>query len=804
MPQSGMSAATGQLDSLLRAGSMAGLSDAELLDRVIATDREVASVAFEALIRRHGAMVLATCRGVLRNEHDAEDMFQIAFLTLARRAGSLRCASSLGAWLHRVALRASERARAQAAQRRIHETARAELLAMSRHQPSCDAERDELHQFVHHEVDRLPERYRIVLVLCDLQSATYEQAAAKLRVPVGTVRSRLSRAREQLRKGIERRGFALPASLLPVTLAGRDASASVPPRLIAGTLRSVNLSFAGAGALTASTQAVALLRWLVSSFGMASLGKALLALGLVALGVGFVAGNSVVHRAKSAVQSGAERPVRQNQPAATSSEERRNQGTVSNPPEKKPAQAIPRASLVSLLDEARRSAADLKDARSKARMLLAVAMGYAKLKDAATASAVFQQAIQAAMAIDDQQKAYTIEEIAAAQIDGQGREAALATMRRALELTERIPYLREHNSTRMYIVRTLARAGALDEALRIVRDLPPTGMYRSRALAYTLGGLKQSDAKAARLFMPTFLTMAEEIGDRTRWAECMGFIADVLTDADDVGDLIRIADKLEASVAEFGLADTRGQNCLHSEVLVLTALAKAQAKAGSRAAAVATFNKAEALGGMPPSEGESLRSGRLSRLAGARAGAGDVEGAIRTAGLIVYEYHKAIALMQIAENQANAGHREDARTLFSRAIQTAREIKIRDPLRDRPGSSIFDVSECLRTIAYVQARAGFIDDALLTADSISEPNRRNSALAGIAPCMVQQGQIKPALELAQRITDEKAKNAALEGVARAQSASGDLSGALEWVRSRTTPEARANALLGVVLAIGKR
>ncbi len=349
-----------------------------------------------------------------------------------------------------------------------------------------------------------------------------------------------------------------------------------------------------------------------------------------------------------------------------------------------------------------------------------------------------------------------------------------------------------------------SREPALDEALRIVRDLPARGMYRSRALAYTLGGLKESDAKAARLFMPSFLAMAEEIDDGTRWAECMPFLAEALTDADDVGDLLRIADKLDTSVAEFGLADVRRWNCLHSEVLVLMALAKAQAKAGNREAAVATFNKAESLAAMPAGEGESFRSGRLSRLARDRVGTGDVEGAIRTTGLIVYEYYKAIALMQIAENQANAGHRVEARTLFSRAIQTAREIKIRDPSRDRPGSFILDASECLRTIAYVQAKAGFSDDALLTADSINEPNRRNSALALIAPCMAQQGQIKPALELAQKIIDEKAKNAALEGIALAQSVSGDLSGALEWVRSRKTPEARANALLGVVLAIGKR
>ncbi len=306
--QIGMGAAIGQFESLLRAGSMAGFSDAELLERVIANDREIAAFAFEALLRRHGTMLMATCRGVLRNEHDAEDAFQTTFLTLARTGSLAPVREFLGCLAPSCGAAASERARAQSARRRVREIMRAELPAMWRYQPPCDAERDELHRLVHHEVDQLPDRYRLVLVLCDLQSETYEQAASKLRLPVGTVRSRLSRAREQLRSRIVRRGFALPGGAIATMLAGREASASVPPRLIASTLGSVKLTLAGASTLTASAHAIASSRWLGSSFGMASLGKSILALGLVALGVVFVAGNSVVHPAQSSVQSGADAP----------------------------------------------------------------------------------------------------------------------------------------------------------------------------------------------------------------------------------------------------------------------------------------------------------------------------------------------------------------------------------------------------------------------------------------------------------------------------------------------------------------
>src|SRR5258708_7986175 len=141
MSKSAGGAATRQLGLLCRAGSTSGPSDAELLSRVVSPDREGAALAFEALVRRHGAMVLATCRGVLRHEHDAEDAFQATFLVLARRAGSLRTGDRLGPWLHRVALRASERARVAATRRRRHEAEHAELAAMKQSRLEWEAER---------------------------------------------------------------------------------------------------------------------------------------------------------------------------------------------------------------------------------------------------------------------------------------------------------------------------------------------------------------------------------------------------------------------------------------------------------------------------------------------------------------------------------------------------------------------------------------------------------------------------------------------------------------------------------------
>jgi RNA polymerase sigma factor (sigma-70 family) len=285
-----MGAAIRQLDLLLQAGSMAGLPDAELLDRVVAREPGSSSVAFEALLRRHGPMVLATCRGVLRHEHDAEDAFQATFLVLARRAGSLRSGDCLGPWLHRVALRASGRARAEAARRRDREAGRAELEAMAYPRPEWDAEREELRDLIHQEINRLPERYRVVVVLCDLQSESYETAAARLCVPVGTIRSRLSRAREQLRGRIARRGLVLPAVGLTAALASGEASAAVPAHLVASTLKLATASAAGGlAAGTASAPALAYAERIARTGGLLGLGKIGSAVVVAGVGVGLAA-----------------------------------------------------------------------------------------------------------------------------------------------------------------------------------------------------------------------------------------------------------------------------------------------------------------------------------------------------------------------------------------------------------------------------------------------------------------------------------------------------------------------------------
>jgi RNA polymerase sigma factor (sigma-70 family) len=227
--------------------------DGQLLQRFVGQQDET---AFAALLRRHGPMVLGVCRQVLTDAQDAEDAFQAVFLVLARKAASIRERESLAAWLHQVAVNIARTARSSAARRRIHER---QAAAMSGIRSVEAVPPGDWQPLLHEEVNRLPQKYRIPIVLCHLDGKTTEQAARQLGWPVGTVKSRLARARDMLRRRLTRRGLAVSTGGLALALAQGTASGGVPDVLLRATLRAV-VPFAGARALPAgfSSQAVTL------------------------------------------------------------------------------------------------------------------------------------------------------------------------------------------------------------------------------------------------------------------------------------------------------------------------------------------------------------------------------------------------------------------------------------------------------------------------------------------------------------------------------------------------------------------
>ena len=216
------------------------LSDESLLEQFLSGEGMASQEAFRAVVVRHGPMVLGICRHVLNQDHDAEDAFQATFLVLARKGASIRNRRVLSGWLHEVAYRIAIKARASAVRRRSLEREGMAMLppAIEPNHQDEQAAWNELRPVLHEEVDRLPEKYRLPVILSYLEGKTNEEVAALLQWPVGTVKGRLSRARDLLRSRLTRRGLVLSATFLTVALSqGRVFAEVVPAELIRKTVR---------------------------------------------------------------------------------------------------------------------------------------------------------------------------------------------------------------------------------------------------------------------------------------------------------------------------------------------------------------------------------------------------------------------------------------------------------------------------------------------------------------------------------------------------------------------------------------
>jgi RNA polymerase sigma factor (sigma-70 family) len=229
-----------QIGSLFDGGSVAGLTDRQLIERFTAARDAVGEAAFAALVRRHGPMVLDICRQLLGDLHDAEDAFQAVFLVLARKARSIGDPDLLGNWLYGVALRTAKKARVRRARRRRNE----EFGSIRYHgSGSCILNEQSVRpaeqtilaredaEILHCEIDRLPRPFRLPILLYYFEGLTLDEAAQRLRCPAGTVRSRLARACAKLRRGLTRRGVALSGAGLVAPLSSRSAAASISSHL---------------------------------------------------------------------------------------------------------------------------------------------------------------------------------------------------------------------------------------------------------------------------------------------------------------------------------------------------------------------------------------------------------------------------------------------------------------------------------------------------------------------------------------------------------------------------------------------
>jgi RNA polymerase sigma factor (sigma-70 family) len=242
------------LRRLLAARADRTAPDSRLLERFVTHGDEA---AFATLVHRYGPLVLGVCRRVLRQEHDAEDVFQATFLLLVRKAASIRKAASLGSWLYGVAHRLALRMRADAARRRAHEQ---EAARRSEEVPMADGTWGELRRVLDDELARLPEKYRAALLCCYLEGKTQEEAAAQLGWKPRTLKARLASGRALLQARLARRGITPAAALGGSCLAHDAVSAGVPAALVRATVE-VGLLIKGgkaaaAGAISAKVAAL--------------------------------------------------------------------------------------------------------------------------------------------------------------------------------------------------------------------------------------------------------------------------------------------------------------------------------------------------------------------------------------------------------------------------------------------------------------------------------------------------------------------------------------------------------------------
>jgi RNA polymerase sigma factor (sigma-70 family) len=257
--------ATGQLNQVLQqlrraafGRDGAGMTDGQLLECFL-NRRDDA--ALEALVRRHGPMAWGVCRRVLKNYHDAEDAFQATFLVLVRRAKSIVPREMVANWLYGVAYRTALKARATAARTRAREM---QVKDMPEPEAAPPDFRHDLQSVIDQELCRLPDKYRVPIVLCDLEGKTRKQAARQLGWPEGTVAGRLARARKILAESLTRRGVvlsggALAGGALAVELSRHAVSASAPAALLGSTIKAATLCAAGqaaAGAISARVAAL--------------------------------------------------------------------------------------------------------------------------------------------------------------------------------------------------------------------------------------------------------------------------------------------------------------------------------------------------------------------------------------------------------------------------------------------------------------------------------------------------------------------------------------------------------------------
>ena len=290
-----------------------GSTDGQLLNSFV---HHKDDAALAALVRRHGPMVWGVCCRLLRSHHDAEDAFQATFLVLVQKAATLPDKEMVGNWLFGVARQTAVRMRALAARRGVRER----QVTVMPEPTTTNQHFNDLKPFLDEELSRLPAKYRVLILLCDMEGKTRKDVARQFDVPEGTVASRLATARVMLAKRLAQRGVIVSGGLLGTMLSQQAGSAAVPTSVLSSTIQAVTSVAAGqaAAAGVISPKVAALTQGVLKAMLMSKL-KAVIA---VVLMLGLMATGAAVLSCRTATAQCDKPPIAEERVKAPQKQER--------------------------------------------------------------------------------------------------------------------------------------------------------------------------------------------------------------------------------------------------------------------------------------------------------------------------------------------------------------------------------------------------------------------------------------------------------------------------------------------------
>jgi RNA polymerase sigma factor (sigma-70 family) len=743
-----------QIRAVFDAGPIGNVSDGLLLERFV---RRADESAFESLVERHGPMVLRVCRGRLQDEHDAEDVFQAVFLILARKARSLWVRDSIGPWLHAVALRTAASVHAEALRRHANEARWAESTARSVVEPL----RDDPTPILLMEIDHLAYRYRMPLLLCDLEGLSHEAAAERLGWPLGTVKSRQARGRARLRSRLLRLGLAPSVSLFAFCPA-----AKLQASLVASTVKLVR------DGTTASSTALSLANGVLRIMLLKRLlifGGLTILLGTLGIGVRALASSWDDPPAKSVaiLAKPPGKPLRDvlREAARTVLADKRETPRLSALVEVARAQA--RAGDKEGAQETARLASEAaRELEPRQSWMTRIVIAYAR--DAAGDRAGGLEDLErASVGVDKIDEVVSMARakraIAEAQFDLGDTKAAADTVRALADAILALPRNPEPFVVAIELAQAQVSIGDIDGAFATADAVSTANSFGNYRKGVVLGAIASTVAATHWRIQPEKVLRPEERKARLPILARVEALVETFEFAEDKPYLDLAIAWVTLGEFDNALRDARrlGKGPIRfpqgidltATPFVLGRIGLLQARAGRKEEARATFREAITL-----IERDPKLASRWFQIASSQAGAGEIEAALKTLDTLT-SHERARLLSTIAERQAKAGDRAGSQATLRRAIREVEALLkqfIEFPADDKQ----------LSELASLQAQAGEFEKAAATMQTIFDPQIKGGAALAIARERTKAGDAEGALAWALTLGAPAPRSSAIQGLAQ--------------------------------------